>query len=97
MGLVRRTLTTLDERSHPFGVVLYNNSLYWSDWISGGLSKVNIQPKYITENDTQVYDVEPAVFGRPNYMYAYTKATEIIGKNFPKHNHEKQINVLAGG
>ncbi|XP_072027600.1 low-density lipoprotein receptor-related protein 2-like [Amphiura filiformis] len=82
LGLTRRTLLSLGESSHPFGIVIYDNRLYWSDWTNGRLSWIEIEDKYSDEeSDIQVFDVEPVVLARPNYLTSFSKSAEVIGNN----------------
>ena len=84
LGLTRRTLSTLDETNNCFGIAYsaFDNRIYWSDWMTGSISRIGIQQRSTEEGNIQVSEVENVPLARPNYMHAFSKASAVSGKYY---------------
>ncbi|XP_033118991.1 hyalin-like [Anneissia japonica] len=68
-GSSRRTIIFINS-GHPFGLELYGNYLYWTDWNGRGMYRVNIQTQIATivSNDARLY--------RPGGIYIHQEDQE---------------------
>ena len=83
LGLTRRTLTPLDETNNLVGIAFsaFDNSIYWSDWMTGSISRLEIQQGSTEEGNVQGSEVfEDVRLALPNSMHAFSKASEVSGK-----------------